>query len=234
MFRDIKERHLSKKTTLITFINPLAAWLAGKHPDYVDLLTAFDFVLCDGIGVVVAAKILDGIELPRISFDGTSIAPRLFEWALELKQKVFLVGGRPGVAERARSAIMIRFPGLNVSTHHGYFPSMGDVISKIKESGAPFVICGLGAPLQERFLLELSASGWKGSAFTCGGYLDQISLDYDYYPRWINSLNLRFAYRLYREPRRLATRYLLQYSRFSSQVALELLRNRLKTRPSRQ
>jgi N-acetylglucosaminyldiphosphoundecaprenol N-acetyl-beta-D-mannosaminyltransferase len=35
-----------------------------------------------------------------------------------------------------------------------------------------------------------------------------------YYPKWVDTANLRFAYRLIREPRRLWRRYLLEYPSF--------------------
>ena len=72
----------------------------------------------------------------------------------------------------------------------------------------------MGAPRQERFLLNLRESGWRGAGFTCGGFFDQVSGNGDYYPAWIDRLNLRFLYRLVREPRRLWRRYLVDYQVF--------------------
>jgi N-acetylglucosaminyldiphosphoundecaprenol N-acetyl-beta-D-mannosaminyltransferase len=81
----------------------------------------------------------------------------------------------------------------------------------------------MGASIQERFLLRLVATGWSGFGFTCGGYLDQLVDGMHYYPRWVDAANLRWAYRLIREPRRLSRRYGMEYPYFAARLALSLL-----------
>jgi N-acetylglucosaminyldiphosphoundecaprenol N-acetyl-beta-D-mannosaminyltransferase len=78
--------------------------------------------------------------------------------------------------------------------------------------------------IQENFLLQLKRFGWSGICFTCGGYLDQGGQNFDYYPEIINRLNLRFLYRLVREPRSLWRRYLLEYTIFLKLLSKKILR----------
>jgi N-acetylglucosaminyldiphosphoundecaprenol N-acetyl-beta-D-mannosaminyltransferase len=85
------------------------------------------------------------------------------------------------------------------------------------------IICGMGAPRQEEFLLSLKRAGWRGMGFTYGGFLDQIASGMQYYPAWINRLNLRFLYHLYREPARLWRRYLVEYQVFIRMFLHELV-----------
>jgi len=73
----------------------------------------------------------------------------------------------------------------------------------------------MGSLVQESFLLALMGSGWRGLGFTCGGFLDQLSNGFNYYPKLVNALNLRWAYRLAKDPRRLWRRYLLDYPVFA-------------------
>jgi N-acetylglucosaminyldiphosphoundecaprenol N-acetyl-beta-D-mannosaminyltransferase len=80
----------------------------------------------------------------------------------------------------------------------------------------------MGIGRQEQFLLHAASSGWTGWGFTCGGYLDQLAGGIDYYPRWVDQANLRFLYRLYREPRRLWRRYCLEYGEFAVRVSAAL------------
>jgi N-acetylglucosaminyldiphosphoundecaprenol N-acetyl-beta-D-mannosaminyltransferase len=59
----------------------------------------------------------------------------------------------------------------------------------------------MGVVRQERFLLAARNAGFRGVGFTCGGFIHQTARDeIDYYPAWINRWNLRFLYRMYREP----------------------------------
>ena len=68
----------------------------------------------------------------------------------------------------------------------------------------------MGTPKQEEFLLDLSQAGWKGTGYTCGGFLHQTAQNIKYYPKWIDLFNLRAIYRIYDEPR-LIKRYMLEY-----------------------
>jgi N-acetylglucosaminyldiphosphoundecaprenol N-acetyl-beta-D-mannosaminyltransferase len=62
------------------------------------------------------------------------------------------------------------------------------------------VIVGMGAIAQERFLLGLKQAGFSGKGFTCGGFIHQTASNkIDYYPRWVDKLNLRFLYRMLKE-----------------------------------
>jgi N-acetylglucosaminyldiphosphoundecaprenol N-acetyl-beta-D-mannosaminyltransferase len=84
----------------------------------------------------------------------------------------------------------------------------------------------MGAGVQEQFLLDLVAQGWSGMGFTCGGYLDQLGNGLRYYPQWIDDANLRWAWRLVREPRRLGPRYLIDYPGFGAQLVSSKMRKR--------
>lgn len=215
---NLSRDHLANSTDrgpLVTFVNPYACAVDRDHPEYTGLLMAFDWVLCDGIGMVKAARRFAGLAIERQSFDMTSLAPTVFDWAAEDGHPVTLAGGRPGVAEAAKRTLLERWPRLRVT---GTFSGYGDgpsaaTVHALNEPGG-LVICGMGIVRQERFLLDLRASGWRGTGFTCGGFLDQLGAGLRYYPRWIDRLNLRFAWRLFREPGRLWRRYLVDYQEF--------------------
>jgi UDP-N-acetyl-D-mannosaminuronic acid transferase (WecB/TagA/CpsF family) len=62
-------------------------------------------------------------------------------------------------------------------------------------------ILGLGSPIQEEFLADLVSAGFLGKIYTCGGFLHQTARGrLDYYPPVINSLGLRWMYRMLCEP----------------------------------
>ena len=219
------------QAALFTFVNPASLSVAARNPRYRRLLDEFDAVLPDGIGMCWALRLLHGHRAARISFDTTSLAPLVFDRVRKRAQTVALIGGRPGVVERAADQLTKAYPGLSVTaTLDGY----GDHDSKIREliALAPsVVICGMGAGAQEHFLVSLAATGWSGSGFTCGGYLDQLADGLHYYPGWIDAANLRWAYRLMREPRRLARRYFVDYGFFAAHLGRALLLRR--ARPKR-
>ena len=97
------------------------------------------------------------------------------------------------------------FPALNiVGSRNGFFSGEEDLrqeIDNIIEVAPDFLIVGMGAIKQEKFLLQVKEAGFLGCGFTCGGFLHQYAMQgKKYYPDWINRYNLRFLYRMYKEP----------------------------------
>ena len=83
---------------------------------------------------------------------------------------------------------------------------------QIKESGAQYVICGLGTPKQDIFAqkLKLALGSQLKQIYTCGGFLHQTQDELHYYPKYIDILHLRWLYRAIKEPgvaKRLLTKY---------------------------
>jgi N-acetylglucosaminyldiphosphoundecaprenol N-acetyl-beta-D-mannosaminyltransferase len=201
-------------SALITFANPSTVLLARRSAAFARDLLAFDLVLPDGIGMCIAIRWLHGLPARRVSFDMTSLGPAVFEHAQQKGMTIALVGGVQGIAERARDRIVQHFPGLQITGTFAGFGDMTVTIGQIVALEPDIVICGMGGSQQEAFLLDIQAMGWRGWGFTCGGFLDQLHARLNYYPRWVDRANLRWAYRLVREPRRLWRRYLIDYTRF--------------------
>lgn len=215
---DIKTRFDQKiagKKLILTFVNPLACMLDKQHADYTGLLEEFDIVGCDGIGMVKAAKASGLLNIKRESADFSSLMAPVFNWASENKQSVGFVGGEAGVAEKSASIIIEKFPDLRiVACFTGYEQDPDDARKFFTDNQTELVICGMGAPLQERFLTQLVSAGWHGIGMTCGGFLDQTTRSAAYYPDWVDRFDVRFLYRLIKEPRRLWHRYLVDYQVF--------------------
>ena len=168
----------------------------------------------DGISLSLVSTILAGRPISRRSFDDTSLAPKVFECANKERRRVALVGSAEGVSHAAASLLSHTYPEIDF-----FFSSSGFLDSKKREEAisictkADIVICSMGTPLQEHFLISLKDRGWNGSGYTCGGYLDQLvsSGGSSYYPAAFDYLQVRWLYRLIREPRRLLPRYLIDY-----------------------
>ncbi len=221
---------MAKDVVLVTFANPSAAPLARRSASFRRSLREFDIVLPDGIGLCMAMRWLHGLPAQRVSFDTTSLAPALFARARFRGLRIALVGGAPKVAEQARTQIAAHFPGIQIIAACDGYGDMAAKAVSVAELRPDIVICGMGSVRQEAFLLELKHQGWRGWGFTCGGYLDQLIGGIAYYPRWIDAANLRWAYRLLREPGRLWRRYLIDYPYFGVLVLGASLR-KLKARP---
>ena len=208
---------------LVTFVNPHSRAVARGEPGFGEQLRQFDAVLPDGIGMSMAVRWLHRLPAARVSFDMTSLAPEVLAIAARDGRRVVLVGGVPGCAERAAARLREIYGDLDVV---GAFDGFGDIAARAGQVAAlrpEIVICGMGAGRQEALLLALSGMGWRGCGFTCGGFLDQLLERAAYYPGWVDRLHLRWAYRLWAEPRRLWRRYLLTYPPFVVALGLAAL-----------
>jgi len=195
-----------------TFLNPYSYLHYRSEPEK---FSAFDTIFFDGILLAKAASFLYRRPIPRISFDMTSLAPKVFEYAVEHDKTVALIGAEPGVVDVAAQIYKSEYDNLKIeTTRHGYFESevaAAEYIQELIKINPDIVIVGMGTPKQEEFISNLLSSGWDGAAFTCGGFFHQTaSKGKNYYPNLINKLNLRFLYRMYDEPK-LIKRYFLSY-----------------------
>lgn len=186
---------------IYTFLNPVSYITAFYHKSvYKD----YDAIFADGSILVSFIRLLYKVRIERRSFDMTSVAPRLFEYAQRTAKTIYIVASRDEEVDKAVSVFQDRYPGLRIIGYrNGYFSSdmeKEEEAHKIVELNPDFLIVGMGALMQEDFLSRAKRSGFRGIGFTCGGFIHQTSRnEIDYYPRWIDRYNLRFLYRMYRE-----------------------------------
>ena len=160
-----------------------------------------DLILADGIGVVIASRIL-GTPLPE-RVTGADLATGLFHVLEERGGSVFLYGARPGVGERACKKLHRRYPALHLAgAANGYTIRSEDVCRAIESAAPQLVLVGLGSPRQERFIAEYR------SRLCClmvgvGGFIDVLAGDIPRAPIFWQRANLEWLYRIIRQPQRL-------------------------------
>lgn len=184
-----------------TFLNPVS-YLSAL--DNKDLFGRFDCIFADGSILVAAIKLVYGKTVTRRSFDMTSLAPKLLQYAEVNGKSVYIVASRQEQVEKAVTIFKERYPKLDVAGYrNGYFSTdeeRATEASHIVDVNPDFLIVGMGVLMQERFLLKVKDAGYNGIGFTCGGFIHQTAKDeIDYYPVWADKLNLRFVYRMIKE-----------------------------------
>jgi len=95
------------------------------------------------------------------------------------------------------------------------------VVSDINDSGAEYVVCGLGTPKQDHFaqFVKTRLNKQVKRVYTCGGFLHQSADSFDYYPEWIKKTGMRWLYRVYKEPQKVLGRLLRSYPLFIFSLA---------------
>lgn len=192
----------ASKGKVYTYLNPVSYLTALDNKE---LFSQMDGVFADGGLLVKAIKLVYGKEVTRRSFDMTSMAPELFAYAAEHGQTVYIVASKQEQVEKAVEIFRERNPKVRFAGYrNGYFASeeeMDKEARHISQLNPDFLIVGMGALMQERFLLKVKRAGYEGIGFTCGGFIHQTSKnEIDYYPDWVDKTNLRFVYRMWKEP----------------------------------
>jgi len=214
----INERLTNRQSCIVSFINPHAFHLRLVDQAYANVLWHYDLILPDGIGVTIAARWLNGLKVARQSFDETSLFAPVMGLLNGSKRSLCIIGAKPGMAARAQAKMRKVYPDISYLGVLDGYQSFDDIVDWVTSQNPTAVVVGMGAPLQESLLLRLRQGGYQGVGITCGGFLDQYAEDSQYYPHMIDFLELRWLYRLAREPRRLGKRYLLQYRSFVHDV----------------
>lgn len=200
-----------KNSCLVTFVNPFSYLLLRKREAYWDEI---DLIFSDGIVLGSIIRVIIGKKILRRSFDFSSLANPIFEKCLKENKSLYFVGAKGNEIEQAVINIKENISGLNIIGYSsGYFSDSQhrqNILDTIVQSNPSVVIVGMGTPKQEEFLINLKKIGWKGVGFTCGGFFHQTARKYQYYPRWIDRLSLRWIYRIYDEPK-LFKRYAFIY-----------------------
>ena len=202
---------------MVTFCNAHSVNLAAQNPGFREAV-AKGIVLNDGVGVDIGSKLIFGTPFPA-NLNGTDFVPQLLSRNVGLA-RVYLLGSQPGVAEIARDKLRANFPGLEiVGAEHGFFQDMDSnaIIERAKRANANVILVGMGQPRQEQWA-ALHFADFDGPVICVGALLDFVAEIVPRAPSALRKLRLEWLYRLWVEPRRLASRYLIGNLTFLARI----------------
>jgi exopolysaccharide biosynthesis WecB/TagA/CpsF family protein len=200
----------SDEPAWIAVENVHALNIATAEPSHREVLRRADLVLNDGKGVMLGARIL-GRRFPA-DLHGNRFTPLILDAAARNGWRVFLLGGAPGVVERAAERLAETYAGLEIAgTHHGFFAEADEdsIGEKIAAAETGLLLVGMGMPLQERWLDRNLHRTRARLGVTVGAFFDFQAGVVPRAPSWMNRLGVEWVFRLVKEPRRLWRRYLI-------------------------
>jgi N-acetylglucosaminyldiphosphoundecaprenol N-acetyl-beta-D-mannosaminyltransferase len=206
--------------TQVSFLNADCVNIACRNAEYLEALQHSGLVFADGIGVRIAGDMLG--QPIRDNVNGTDLFPLLAAALEGTGKRIYLLGGRPGVAEGVARWLAANYPGVEVAGFRdGYFSAQEEagVIEAIRRSGADVVLVAMGAPCQELWIRRNLAKLGAKVVIGVGGLLDFFSGRIPRAPRWVRKLGMEWCYRLWREPARLWRRYLIGNVVFLARLA---------------
>lgn len=181
--------------------NPEIVMMCRKDPRYAAAVNGAGLVLPDGVGIVYGAKILG--KPMKQKLPGIDFAQALFPIMAERGLSLFLLGAKPGVAEKAADKLRASYPGLIISgVNDGYFTDDGPVTEKINAQRPDLLLVCLGAPKQELWMAKNAAALDVGLMAGLGGALDVFAGEVRRAPERWQRLGLEWLYRLKSDPSR--------------------------------
>lgn len=196
-------RQGSKEPAVIITPNPEMVVFARESGEFAALLLQADLLVPDGIGLLLAGRLLGKPLQERVS--GIDLFHRMLLLAVEKGYGVYLLGAAPEVIEGAVNALQETYEGLQLTGyHHGYLDREAElaVLADIKQSRPDLLFVGMGFPRQEKFMIKYREELDVPVSIGIGGSFDVISGQKKRAPRWVQSIYLEWLYRLFQEPRR--------------------------------
>lgn len=200
----LKERLARSQKTVLLFANTnfvmqcrsLLPWLHSKEV----------LLLNDGVGLDIAALLKHGYRY-KANLNGTDFVPS-FLANLKTQRRIFLFGGKPGVAEKAGIAIERDIGQQVVGCMDGYTQRSSEALcAQINNSGAEIVLVALGNPIQETWIRNNMHALDAKLLIGVGALFDFLSGEVERAPNWVQEIRCEWIYRLMQEPNRLLRRY---------------------------
>jgi N-acetylglucosaminyldiphosphoundecaprenol N-acetyl-beta-D-mannosaminyltransferase len=149
---------------------------------------------------------------------GSDLTYYIARFASQKDFSIYLLGARPGIAERAAQKLVKKYPELKIAGCYAGSPNKHEemnIIERINRSNPDILLVAYGAPAQDLWISRnlgklkspLVAMGVGGTFDFIAGYKDlEKRIKVRRAPKAFRRLGLEWVYRLFQEPRKRAGR----------------------------
>jgi len=194
----------------VTGINAIMYIMTQRDEAYLNLVRQADCVISDGYWLAFAARWFGHKDIHHIA-----IVPLVFALLDRLRtrrRRVFLLGTKEELVQKAAAAVAARYPGITVAGYqNGYFTPEDEpaIARRINESQADVVLVGMTSPKKEEWMIRNQPRIGAPVLIGVGGLMDIWAGVTAEGPMWLRQIGMMWLYRLIQEPRRMWRRYLI-------------------------
>tara|TARA_R110002167_G_scaffold127834_4_gene309644 strand:- start:657 stop:1388 length:732 start_codon:yes stop_codon:yes gene_type:complete len=231
IFDDVLSSIDYQQKQLITTINQYSYCIAENDPSFKKSLQRSDILLPDGVGIVIAAKMLKKQKIKKIA--GADIHQYLLEEVNKNSGTCMYLGASEATLLKIKERIAIEYPNIRVATYSPPFkPEFSEedndnMIAAVNGFQPDVLFVGMTAPKQEKW-------GHANKKKLDANTICAIGAVFDFYAGtverpsqfWIK-LQLEWFIRLVKEPKRMWRRY-LYYGPFFLYLLLKVMLKRKK------
>ena len=173
-----------------------------------------DMVLADGKPLIWISKLKKEPIKEKIS--GSDLVPKLCELATDKGYSIFILGGKDGVAEKAKEKLEEKYKKIKIVGT--YAPPFGfeknekeleKINSTINGVSPDLLIACLGCPKQEKWIYNNIFKYNAKVSICAGATVDFLAGNVKRAPKWMSTCGLEWFYRFLQEPKRLFKRYFI-------------------------
>lgn len=196
-----------------------------------EIINSCPLVNVDGAGIILGAKFL-GIDIPE-RVTGIDLMQKLIEYSAQKGYRVYFFGAEEEIVGKVVEIYKNQYPELAVAGYrNGYYSQAEEenIVSNIRDSKADILFVAMGSPKKEIFLSTYSEK--MGVPFTMGvgGSFDVVAGKVKRAPKWMQSLNSEWIFRLVQEPRRMWKRYAVTNSVFLAMLIREFFKRKINNK----
>jgi N-acetylglucosaminyldiphosphoundecaprenol N-acetyl-beta-D-mannosaminyltransferase len=185
---------------------------AQSDPELRSILNCAAMNVPDGMPMSWVGRLQGFRKMDRVF--GPDFMAAMCRLSVERGYRIFLYGGKPGIAQLLRMTLESRFPGLQVVGT--YTPPFGSLTADQEQeiydamsAAKPHIVwIGLSTPRQERFMAHYVDRLQAPLLVGVGAAFDYHTGQIRDCSNWVKRAGLQWLHRLMQDPRRLWRRYL--------------------------
>lgn len=217
----VDEHICTGKCGYMVSLNVDACVKLDKNPSFRDSFFGADLILMDSQPLTKIAR-SKGLSVQE-KISGSDLMPVVCSHAAKRRYSCFILGGMPGVPERAADNLSAKNDGLiivgTLSPDFGFERNpekVCAVVEEIREAAPDILFVCMGMPKSELFIAQHLEDLHTHFAFSVGAAVDFEAGNARRAPEWVQRAGFEWLYRFSREPRRLFKRYFVDSWRLLS------------------
>jgi N-acetylglucosaminyldiphosphoundecaprenol N-acetyl-beta-D-mannosaminyltransferase len=234
----IEEQILSGRTHQIATANLDFARNSLRDQYLQRIICECSMVLPDGAPMLWASSLL-GVPLQQ-RVTGVDLIPQLAKLSAERGYGIFLLGSSEESSATAARVLEEKYPGVNIVGRYSpeirplHEMNSEEILRRIETAHPAILLVAFGNPKQEMWIHRHKDRLKVPVAIGIGGALDMIAGSLKRAPRWVQAMQLEWAFRMAQEPQRLLPRYARDAAALFVHLPLGLFANRLQPGERRQ
>jgi len=201
---------------------------ANKDKKYLEIVNRADLVTLDGMPLVFISRLLHIGVNQRVQ--GSDLFDQLLAAANEEGWRVYFLGSKENVLRDVLKKVSGQYPHIKIcGSHSGYWDKNQEklIIGQIAAAKSDLVFVALGAPRQDKFVVDNLKNLKAGFAIGVGGCFEIFAGYKKRAPDFIQNLGFQWLYRFFQEPRRLFRRYFIDDLYIFPLLLKEIIRHKL-------